>query len=214
MSVCNFTMAADRLQILTDTLCYVDKRPAAYMRKVKVNEAAGLAIVTRGKVSLGDIISNAVMRLSTAENAVGILAAAFDRITDGMIGGPGRGEEATLFGFDDGQPFAIRFSRPYGEQVMRYSLTPGTYLAPTLGDHPLPAAVTVEQMQRLALVQQQVSKKHGLSMCIGGEMELTTITADGIAVETLGEYADKALTDRQVQAFQRRAGADRVELAA
>ena len=72
------------------------------------------------------------------------------------------------------------------------------YLTPSLGKQDIPVDLTEAQICNVARVQQELSRKNNLNLCIGGDIELTTITADGAEIAKIGEYADKLLMDRRI----------------
>lgn len=72
------------------------------------------------------------------------------------------------------------------------------YLAPSLGAQDIPVELSDAQLCAVAKIQQTLSRKHGLNMCIGGDIELTTITAEGIETTKIGEYPDKAIMERRM----------------
>jgi hypothetical protein len=101
------------------------------------------------------------------------------------------GFEVTLAGWEDG-PRVTRLVYSNGE-VSRYEHAPGVYLAPSLGVLDLSPDLSNEGLVKIATVQQTLTRKHGLNLCVGGDIELTTVWAEGVTVEKIGEYPDKTM---------------------
>lgn len=202
MSVTNFHLGADRLMILTDSVVYAGKNPVAMHRKIDVNDEARLAVTVLGLVSIGNVYKRLLKQWGSRADAERSIEATAAHAPDDVFlrsDGTRKGYSVTLFGWDNG-PFAVRWNHNPDGSVNRHDFAPGLYLAPTLGKQQYPATITPDQMRQVAELQQSVAIKHGLTMCIGGWMDLTTIDADGIRVERLADYPNRALTEARIAA--------------
>lgn len=202
MSVCNFHLTTDEIVIVTDTVGYAGDAPAQFSRKVAINHAAGLVVSVRGPVRVGNMIDDLVRRARTRAHAEELITAALVNVEDRFPEAEKAGCEPTLFGWDEDGPFVVRFKKWPSQPAERLVYGSGVYLAPTLGAQQYPERLSDEQWTRIALVQQALVKKHGLMMCIGGQVERTRITAGGIALDVLADYPDRAETEAAVAAWQ------------
>lgn len=190
MSVCNFVMSADRIIVATDTIAFDGHAPAMATRKIDVNPSARVAVATRGTVRQ----SRRIRAIIQCSDSFSDTAEAIRRhLSDGIDGG---NLEATLLGWQGG-PRVIRFTadpdythttgKPYAEHTFGV----GVYLSPALAGK-LPAEVSPEQLVKLTVLQREWPKSKGELPQYGGDIELTWITADGIATQTVAEYPDRA----------------------
>lgn len=206
MSVSNVILSESAVAIVADTCTYLGAEPLKWSRKVSVYPEARLAVSTRGLVWICRTVRGAAGHYSCYENAVpGLADIAATIIPEAAAthhgGRMDAGFEITVAGWRDG-PKACRITYhnvPGFERVEVVDLAPGTHLAPSLGRQAIPGDITDDQVIRIAHLQQQVAVKHKLLMCIGGDIEAATVTADGATVRTIGTYPDRELTERRMQ---------------
>jgi hypothetical protein len=201
MTVANLLVEPMRIRLLTDTVGYRGKDPADFCRKVYLVENASIAFVVRGFRALGHVLQKESAEWSGIDAAIDGIAALLREaparfLQNGM-------SEVTVIGWHRGNdcPRAVRLlakAQPESITVRQFDLEPGAYLAPTLGNHPIPADMTDQQLLKVAILQQEIATKHGLNICIGGDMELTTIDAAGVTVRKIGEYPNKAFTAERI----------------
>jgi hypothetical protein len=193
MSVCNIHVRRDRILMLTDTAAYIGARPVALSPKVVTSEPMHAALTVRGPVRVGNYVGGMFSHcddpMIAHDGVVAMMMAAYNDVPQAKE----RPSEATVCAWADG-PLVYKLTMETDGSIKRTEYGEGTFLAPTLGAHAFPPDITPEQMQRLALVQQTVARKHALPMHLGGDMHLTVVTADGIAFKDLGPYPDKAET--------------------
>jgi hypothetical protein len=195
MSVCNTLLTDDRVVIYTDTVGYVREAPAILQTKVHV--ANGMAISTRGLGVVGDVLKKAIEINDDVHSAYMHLWDLVGRVPDAVFAH--QGVEVTLAGWDEVGPILFRFYRMRAKDPVRaLPFGMGWTMAPTLGARAYPLDVTRDQAIALAMVQQKIARKHGLLMCIGGDLEETTVDADGARTITVAEYPDKAKTIRLI----------------
>lgn len=194
MTVSNVLLEPHRARLVTDTLGYVGKQPATFLRKPKIVPHAKLAFVVRGYKSLADL-------LSQCQNAWADIEAALADVAEAVPMAPlhlfALGCEITMLGWHDGQAKAARLvatTRNGRARVRRFDLAAGAHLAPSLGQHDIPATITDEQIVRIALLQQEIATKHGLNMCVGGDIEIVTVDVTGVSIRKMAEYPNKAMT--------------------
>ena len=194
MTVANVILETHRVRLVTDTVGYRQKEPACFARKVRQIEGLGLAMIVRGLRSLGDVMEETIVDCTDFEAAIAEMHRVLETAPSDYL--PGGGAEVTALGYFGGSARAVRLLATIVDSsvsVRRVDLEPGVYLAPTLGTHALPTDMTEAQMLKVALLQQGIAVRHGLNICIGGDVELTTVDETGIATVKLGEYPDKAL---------------------
>lgn len=216
MSVCNFFLAADRLMILTDSVQYAGKEPAALGSKIHLNEPAGLAVTVLGLTLIGETYARLLQGWGNREQAELGIEALIEACPPSVMvrkDGSLRGYTVTLFGWESRAPFVKRWNHHPDGTVSRYTFEPGLYLTPSFGKQQQPADVTPEQMRQVAELQQRLATRNGLTMCIGGWMDVTTIDADGVRTERLADYPDLATTERRI-ARRSRVDQERQEVAA
>ncbi|MCA1971245.1 MAG: hypothetical protein LDL44_00255 [Caenispirillum sp.] len=203
MSVVNFNLQPDRILVLTDTVAYARQAPALLGKKVHHNHVSRAAITTRGPVRVGDFVGELVEQATLPSMAVGgaVVTMALRKAFGLFPEARKNRSEATLFMWD-GEPRVIRWRMDEAGEVEQFEYGAGYYMTPSLGIHEYPPILQPKQMVSLALVQQRIVKTHGLLMCVGGDMQLTTITADGVTFETIGSYPDKAETEAAVASYQ------------
>ncbi|RKQ73489.1 hypothetical protein [Oceanibaculum indicum] len=199
MSVANLSINASRILLLSDTMQYLDRKPAGLCEtKTRINEAGHFAVTFRGRAGIGDALFGLLDGADTLESAL-LRAEAF--IRGFRLSEIGMGAEATLAGrhTDIGQLAAYRIAR-YDDQpeLSTTLLAPGTHLLPAGPTSvPIPDAVSEAQMVKLALAQQKMSEMLGSPLCIGGVMHLTEITADTISQRIIGTYPGYDLMARR-----------------
>lgn len=198
MSVANIILEPQRVRLVSDTLAYRNRAPVRFGRKVRICEDIGVAFTVRGLVALGDRIESRADEWACFESMVQSIAAF-------LPGGPVHyfpsGAEVTVLGWHAGAPKASRLLALVNDgkvTVRRIDLATGVYLAPSLGAQKIPAAMSDEQLTKVAQLQQAIALRHGLNMCVGGDIEVTEITATGLAVRKIGEYPDKAMTAARI----------------
>ncbi|GAA0595551.1 hypothetical protein [Caenispirillum bisanense] len=203
MSVCNMVVAADRVDIVTDTVTYHRNQPVAYGRKVHAHPTLPLGVTVRGKVGFSNAVEGVVDQLTDTVNAEHLIGLAVECFAAAGMVDPvdGAGGEVTLFFWRDG-PHVFRFM-VRGTEVTQYRFKAGVYLAPSPGAVAKPNTLTLDQLRKVTLAQQRVSHAKGLNMAVGGTMEHTTLTAAGISTVSLGDYPDKAMTDRRIERYWR-----------
>jgi hypothetical protein len=200
MTVSNVIFESHRIRIVTDTLSYRNKQAVAFSRKVGLilNESA--ALVVRGYRALAVALQEHAEDWKSYSDAARGLEINLRQMPQRFLNESGA--EVTLAGHGDSGLAVTRFAvfRVAGDiAVRRLDLAPGVYLAPTLGSHDIPVGMTDDQLLRVALLQQELSLQHNLNMCVGGDVELTTIEPGRPAsIRTLGEYPNKAFSARQV----------------
>lgn len=193
MSVANVFLEADRIRIVTDTVGYLGTVPAAFRRKVHLSPAASVAVTARGLSALGDAIAERSGEWISFSAALAV-------IMQDLEEAPARyfpcGAEVTVAGFNEGAAAVQRFFVKQGKEgaIGCFTLAAGSYLAPSLGSHSIPAKLTEQQMVKIALLQQDLAVRHGLNICVGGDIELTEITRDSASICKIGEYPNKAAT--------------------
>lgn len=195
MSVANIVLEPHRARLISDTVGYRDKEPASLQRKVHVADKARIVFTARGLVMLGDVLEDLSQEWTDFEAAIERAAAALRVMPATMF--PGGGSEVTMLGWHQGGPKVSRLLVTVDDgavSVRRIDLPQGVYLAPSLGKHQIPAALTDEQILKVAHLQQDIAIRHGLNICVGGDVEVTTIDATGITVRKIGEYPNKAQT--------------------
>lgn len=200
MTVSNVLLGADAIQLVTDTLAYIDREPATMHRKVRLAPGAHVAFVVRGLVKLAWYLEAASVYWTSFESALAITSIELADIDAGFL--RDGLAEVTISGWQDG-PRASRLlvSHDCGGRrlVRRVDLTAGAYLAPSLGQHELPAEMTEEQLVKVAFLQQEIAVRHKLNLCVGGDVELTTIDQNSMFVRKIAEYPDKALTLERIR---------------
>lgn len=96
--------------------------------------------------------------------------------------------ELTVAGLADGVMKCSRASFTHGDDT--HSITPmgpGTHCLPDLG-RPLPASITDEQLVKVAQLVERMKRERGWNLCIGGELDFTVITPDGVAIDRLDAF--------------------------
>lgn len=186
MSVCNVLVAEDRIAFYTDEAGYIGKEPVMLAPKVLV--ANGMMITTRGDARAGDLLADMLWRLPNVDDARAVMAEVLTNAPEAALGD---GVEATLAGWADG-PVCYRLTRipPHPLKVTR--MEKGWFMAPTLGDHAYPADITTDQAIRLAMLQQAIVRKHGMVLCVGGDLHESVVDADGARDRVVASYPDKA----------------------
>ncbi len=201
MSVCNTLLTEDRVVLYTDTLAYRGTTPAQLHSKVET--ANGMAVSTRGMFCVGNVFKNDLAKYTNVHAA----AVAFRRLL-GICPEEAldAGAEVNLAGWDGG-PVLYRIVRMKGEVEARLvRMSRGWTMAPTLGAREYPSVITRAQAEKLALVQQSLCIKHSLNMCIGGDLQETTVDGSGARTITVMEYPDKAKTVRLIERAERGLG--------
>jgi hypothetical protein len=213
MTVSNVILEPHRVRLMQDTLIYRHKKPFGLDRKMKIVKNSGLVFTVRGDVAIGDVLEDLDHNFSDFETAIAIIGYAVSKMSLKWIRD---GAEITVLAWDNGQPKASRIkvspekeyaltgsgvinTAPAGAiTVRRFDLSPGVYLAPSLGSHDIKTDLTDEHLLKIAFLQQEIALRHNLNMCVGGDVEVVTIDAAGITVRKLGEYSNKALTIVQI----------------
>lgn len=202
MSVANIALTDRQVQIVTDTCTYDGKQPVEWNRKVALRSDARLALTLRGKRWLAqafDMASEPWPDFAHASEAAPRVIPDLLELGEREGRTPGDGFELTLAGWQDGPKVMRLIWRPR-QDVQQYRFAPGVYLTPSLGKQDIPLHLTDDQLVGIAQVQQTVSRKHGLNLCIGGDVELTTVSASGLTIRKIGEYADKEMMSRRIAA--------------
>lgn len=205
MTVSNVIFERDRVRLVSDTVGYRGKKPAVLHRKIGIAERAGVAFIVRGLAYHGDVLEGSCDVWRNFDEA--IFAAEYHFSTcDLDLFSISKTAEATIIGLKDGAPIVTRLLADVENgaiRVRRIDLEQGVYLAPTLGNHQIPSALTEEQIVKIALLQQSLSIKYNLNICVGGDIEMATVTADGVTIQKLGEYPDKALIEKRIAKLER-----------
>jgi hypothetical protein len=200
MTVSNIIFEPQKIRVVTDTLSYRNKQPVAFNRKIGLILGDSAALVVRGYRALALALQERAEGWRSYSDAAHGLEMDLRQMPQRFLSDAGA--EVTLAGLGGSGLAVIRFAvfRIAGDiAVRRLDLPPGVYLAPTLGSHDIPASMTDDQLLRVALLQQELSLQHNLNMCVGGDVELTTIEPGRPAsIRTLGEYPNKAFSARQV----------------
>lgn len=200
MTISNVIFEGGRVRLVSDTLSYRNKSPVAFGRKIRVIEDADFAVVVRGQVALGDQIEGRAERCESFSFACGYFGECLQTVPQRLL--KSSGAEVTIAGIRQGQLAVTRFMLRIvnGDvAVNRFDLEPGVYLAPSLGSHTIPPDMTDEQLFRVALLQQDISLRNNLNMCIGGDVEVATLeVGKPITIRKLGEYPDKAKTAKLI----------------
>jgi hypothetical protein len=214
MSVVNVIVGTTRAAIVTDTVSYLDKEPIRLRRKAHAFREARFAISTRGACRIGDGFEALVEEAADFAEAVEWVVDAAPRMAEITRGDRrliGAGFEVTLVGWTEDGPAASRITyRSKSDEVEVLTLQPGVYLAPSLGRLAMPADLDDGQIVRIAHAQQAIVVRNGMLMCVGGDVELTEITAEAVTQRALAPYPDKAMTLARIAAGD----AGRVGLAA
>jgi hypothetical protein len=203
VTVANILLEKDRVRLVSDTVGYRGKEPAALERKVTLHHGPGVAMIVRGLRALALNLEPIADGCTSFEE---VISAMRESITDSELAEyvPGSGAEVTVLGMVNGVARCSRLLLTVKDgavTVQRIDLAPGVYLAPTLGQHSLPLDMTDEQAFKVALLQQEIAIKHGLNICIGGDVELATVDASGLSVRKIGEYPNKAMTVARIAAL-------------
>lgn len=204
MTVSNVVFERDRIRLVSDTVAYRDKKPVLLHRKIGIAERASVAFIVRGLSYHGDVLEGSCDIWRNFDEAAFAAEYHFSSCDLGMFS-KAKTAEATIVGWKDGAPIVTRLLADVENgaiRVRRVDLDQGVYLAPTLGKHQIPSALTEEQIVKIALLQQSLSIKYNLNMCVGGDIEMATVTADGVTIQKLGEYPDKALTEKRIEKLQ------------
>lgn len=200
MTVANLVVEPHRARLVADTVGYIGKTPAVMHRKIRTSPTAGLAFMARGRSILAGLLEERSRGWASFETAVGEVRAALEIVPsaylcDGDIGA------VSLLGWTGDRPRVARISsRLRGQQrVVEYEeIGEGVHLAPGLGSHSIPTALTDDQLVKVAILQQEISVKHGCNLCIGGDIEVAEVTAAGVIVRKIGSYPDKVLTQARI----------------
>ena len=201
MSVVNIILRDSDVRIVCDTCTYDQKQPVQWNRKITVRPGPRIALAVRGRHWIGVGLQAVADQWGNYDQAVAGVLGSIPLI---MEQGRDVGEsfEVTIAGWQDGPKVTRIFHRVAEKrrpaETKRYEFEPGFYLTPSLGKHDLPVDVGDTQICNVARVQQEMSRKKNLNLCIGGDIELTTITAEGAEIAKIGEYADKQLMDRRI----------------
>lgn len=200
MTVANIFIEDDRIRIVSDTVLYANKQPVMFVEsKVAFDSDKRLAVITRGRVWQGERVN--AMALGPWSGFDEAVEAA--RYQMDVFRADGLPLEATVCGMDGDKARAVALFLPAGgDEVQTLDLTPGVYLRPSLGRYEFPRASSIDDLQlaRLAFAQQQLSKEHGLNMCVGGDVQVTTISNEGVTQAKLCEYRDKAIVAKRMNA--------------
>ena len=104
------------------------------------------------------------------------------------------GTEVTIVGFRPAAGRVVAYRQGFnlhGATGLK-ELAPGIHLAPTENFERagvrLPPTATRQQAIKLAMMQQAVPKKHNIGICIGGLLQETTVTRDGIGQSIVARY--------------------------
>jgi hypothetical protein len=196
MTVSNVILEQVRGRLVSDTLGYRGKEPATILRKIRVVERANMVLTVRGLRDLASVIEDGAALCDSLPAALVVMAADLADAPARYL--PAHGAEVTAMGWHDGRVRCSRLLATFGDQgkvsVQMIDLEPGVYLAPSLGNHTLPADMTDDQIVKVALLQQEISIRHGLNICVGGDVEMASIDVTGITICKLAEYPDKAKT--------------------
>jgi len=196
MSVANIILEKNRGRLITDTVGYLGKEPAVLERKVRLLESPGVAMTVRGLQKLDWELEPVASACKSYDEVMSVLE---EEILDYTPANSFQksGSEVTVLGMVNGEVRCSRLLvtiRDGDISIQRVDLAPGVYLAPTLGQHSLPLSMTDEQVLKVAFLQQDIAVKHGLNICIGGDVEVATVDAAGMTVRKIGEYPNKAMT--------------------
>ena len=195
MSVANIFLSDHDVRIVSDTCTYCGKQPVEWNRKVTINPRARLAITVRGQCWIGDGLGDLSANWRDFGQAVAETVEVIPMIL--KLGRVDFGFEVTIAGWQDG-PRVTRVIHDDRNGIERYEFAPGVYLAPSLGKQEIPVDLTDAQLGAVAQVQQTLSRKHGLNMCVGGDIERTVISEHGVFIDKIGEYDDKLMMERRI----------------
>lgn len=205
MTVSNVIVEQDRVRLVSDTLYYRNKKPVYMASKIGIAEAAGVAFIVRGLAYHGDVLEGSCGIWRGIDDALFAVQYHFSTCEIDVFS-KSPTAEATIIGWKGDKPIVARLLADVESgavRVRRIDLEPGVYLAPTLGSHEIPAALTEEQIIKIALLQQSLSLKYNLNMCVGGDIELATVGSGGVSIRKIGEYPDKALTERRIAKMEK-----------
>lgn len=198
MSVANVIFEPHRLRLVGDTVAYRGKEPVQLNRKVHIVKHAHVAFTVRGLSKIGWVMERCTKDWRDFESSISQAAEILSLLPENYFQKDHPTSETTILGWRDGQAQVTRLGaeRIAGRvRILRVDLVPGVYLAPSLGAHQIPASLSDEQILKVALLQQSIAIKHGLNICVGGDVEVTTVTADTIETRKIGEYPDKRMTE-------------------
>ncbi len=201
MTVANIIFEPNQVRLITDTVGYRGKSPASFHRKVWPVAHARLAFVVRGYRDLAEDLHDRAGQWSNFQTCVSDLATTLKTVPTRLL--QSGNSEITILGWEQDRrgPMVSRLLvREFQGDIVirRFDLAWGVYLAPSLGTHQFPAGLTDDQICKIARLQQDISLRHGLNLCVGGDIEVTTIDAQAVTVRKIGEYPDKAVTAARI----------------
>ncbi|HEY8947388.1 MAG TPA: hypothetical protein VIM56_00745 [Rhizomicrobium sp.] len=213
MTVANVVLEPHCARLVQDTLSYWRKKPYRLNRKIKIVSQSQLVFTVRGNVAISDIFEDLDHNFRDFETALSIMSHAIEEMPREwfkesgaevtVLAWEGCGPKASRIKISSKKDYSLRDGRLVNDSadnigVERFDLVPGVYLAPSLGRHDIRSDLSDEQLLKIAILQQEISLRHKLNMCVGGDIEIATIDASGVSVRTLGEYPNKALTIAQI----------------
>lgn len=201
MTVANVLLERNRVRLVSDTVGYRGKEPVCFNRKVYPVEHAGLAYMVRGFRALALHLQSHACEWADFDSAILAISEVLEIAPARLI--QGGNSEVTIIGWSEKEngPRVARLLATAGPDqttIRRFDLRPGVYLAPSLGCHSIPADMTDDQLLKVAILQQEIATRHGLNICVGGDVELTTVDAGGISIQKIGEYPNKAFTAERI----------------
>lgn len=190
MSVLNFRIRPDRIDLLTDTMQYLKGEPVALCEtKARVAASGNFAWSTRGLVRLGNVVDDLIANCPAADDAALVARVFVEKLADEVLGDSG--VEVSIAGWSDQLAgLAVRiFKAQNGHPVTAMDFTSGVHLRPAPGNAPpLPEWVSQAQFRRLALAQWKMRDQFYGQLCIGGVMHQTTVTRDGASQQIVDLY--------------------------
>jgi len=160
MTVSNVIFEPDRIRIVTDTLSYRNKQPVAFNRKVGLAVGDTVALIVRGYRALQMQLLEHAEDWKSFSSAAHYLEEDLRQMPQRFLSDAGA--EITIAGLM-GDGLAVTrfgvFRDVSGDiTVRRLDLSPGVYLAPTLGSHDIPAGMTDGQLFKVALLRDRIRR--------------------------------------------------------
>lgn len=206
MTLINIALQSDQVSIYSDTLMYLDGKPAALGKvKATISENRTFMVGTRGGVVRGGRYAGHLCRCNDLEQAVRVAREALlIEAVQGAADEPddSRGIDVFLAGFHGGRGrmSAVRLQLLHGRPLEELWLADGISLTP----EPVqerhrhrPGVWDDARAIKVALGQQEITNRANLSMCIGGSLWRSTITRHGAEQQIVALFpsydADAAL---------------------
>lgn len=207
MSVINVILDTQGGRIYTDTLMYSAFGPAkpVGLAQAKCHMGEGFAMAFRGLALFSLAVRKmldgcegydaAVAHLGCRVTETQMAAFIADELASRRMSGRGDATEVTICGHSPKTGRVTAYQRTFrhdGATSLKV-LPNGIHLSPAQASLErsglkLPPTATTEQAVKMALVQQAMSLRHDLNMCIGGLLHETSITPAGVTQRIVARY--------------------------